>query len=316
MYKPRLRTFAVLVLAAGVLPALAQTPTTPATCTTAPAAPNAFNIERTFVFSNLASGGSSTTPATSGTFSPITPTIGTAIRSALTGGALEARQLFSLNPTTNVITITTFGAQPSSPSPTLPANINFANVISVAQFNVQQVLTSCKPVPSVLYIGTIQSNFPRDPFGDLTGTPAVISVGYTTDNPPKINNIVLVVAGVATTFSSAGVGTITFPAGSTTPPGTTGNAPTIVFSPAATQATAQKQIVLDASKSTSATGGQLTYVWRQVNTNQAAAINNGNTATPLITFNGGKGDYTFEVTVTDSSGNSAKGTTTITYTGL
>jgi hypothetical protein len=268
------------------------------------------------VFSNLVTGGSSTTPATSGTFSLETPTFNAETQAALTSGALEARQLFSLNPNTNVITITTFGAQPGTPSPTLPANINFGNVIGVAQFNVQQVLTSCRPSPSVLYVGTILSNFPVDPFGNLTGTPAAISVGYTNENPPKITSVVLVTSGVATTFSAAGFGTITFPAGSTTPPGTTGNQPTIVFSPSATQSTSQKQLFLDASKSTSATGGQLTYVWRQVNQNQAAAINNGNTATPLITFSGGKGDYIFEVTATDSAGNSAKATTTITYTGL
>lgn len=284
-----------------IVPALAQTPPAPTpTCTTAPGAPTALNIERTFTFSNA--------------LSTRTPTIDPQTQAAITAGALEARQLISLPTNSTAIQVTEFTATPGSTSPTLAQNITASSTLSSFTFNITNTLTSCKPVPTVLFVGTITNNFPKSPFGDVSGTPAALSIGYTTDAPPKINNVVLVYAGVAEVYSASGSGTITFPSGSVTPPGSANNSPVINFTPGATQTTAQKQIQLDASKSTSPINSALTYSWRQVNTNVSASISNASTATPLVTF-AGRADYIFEVTVTDTQGNMSKAQTTITYVG-
>lgn len=303
MFDFNTRRFALMLAAVSAMPLMAQT-TTPSTCTTAPQAPSAFNIESVF------------NPTATNNFlsTNTTPTISTTLQSAFTSGALEGRQQFSLNPATNVITIQQFGVAPGSPTPTLPGNIQFTNTISFLQLNVTNVLTSCRPTPSILYVGTIGGNNPRTPFGDVTGTPAAVSVGYTTDNPPKINNVVLVYAGIATQFAPAAQGTITFPAGTTTPPGSTANNPIVVFTPGAAQAVATRTVALDASRSTSPANLALTYSWRQVSGNPAA-VSNGLTAMPIITLPGIRQDYVFEVTVTDTQGRSTTGLTTLTYTG-
>jgi uncharacterized protein (TIGR03437 family) len=45
----------------------------------------------------------------------------------------------------------------------------------------------------------------------FSGTPATVSIGYTTDNPPLINNVVTLFAGFAVYYSPAGYGIVTFP---------------------------------------------------------------------------------------------------------
>jgi hypothetical protein len=73
------------------------------------------------------------------------------------------------------------------------------------------------------------------------------------------------------------------------------------------------QITLDASQSTSADGKPLQYSLRS--TGLPASVINGNTASPMVQFNG-IGSYTFELTVTDSTGATAADTTTINYVRL
>jgi hypothetical protein len=233
---------------------------------------------------------------------------------AISSGALEAREQMSLNTTSNVLTVQGFTVQPGSPSPTPQSALNFGSILQSYQVNVDKIAFSCQPVPSVLITGKVSNNSPKTPYGDITGALIAVGIGYTTDNPPKLNNVVVLVPGVAGLYSAAASGTLTFASSSATPPGSN-NGPTIVFTPGATQTTAQKQLVLDASKSTDANGLQLTYAWTETS-GPAAGINLSNTATPLITFAGGKGDYTFQVTVTNSQGVMSTATTTITYNGL
>lgn len=292
----RPRALAAMFALPMFVPTFAQTPTS---CTTAPTAPSVFLIERTFDFANALS----TRPVN---LSPDT-------QAALQAGAIEARQQFSLNPTTNVITITEFTVAQGAPSPTPPSGLG--GILSLSSFSVIQTQATCRPSPSVLYTGVITQNYPKDPFGDLTAAPAAISIGFTLDTPFKINNVVFVAAGIQSTWSSAGMGTLTFPVPIVSLPITTPQNPVVVFSPAATQATSSKQFGLDASKSTSPLGLQLSFSWRQVNSNVGAALSNANTATPIVTFSG-RGDYIFEVTVTDSKGNSTTAQTTISYYGI
>lgn len=81
-------------------------------------------------------------------------------------------------------------------------------------------------------------------------------------------------------------------------------------------ATARAQgFQLDASSSTTASGGPVTtYLWQPVlGTN--AKLSDPNIAKPTVTFNSGPGLYNFVLLVTDPSGNNSTDTTTINYLG-
>ncbi len=75
---------------------------------------------------------------------------------------------------------------------------------------------------------------------------------------------------------------------------------------------AQKLFTLDASKSTDPNGLPLSYSWTS---GGAAALTGANTATAQVELVGGAVQYVFTVTVSDSSGATAKGSVTVTYFG-
>lgn len=77
--------------------------------------------------------------------------------------------------------------------------------------------------------------------------------------------------------------------------------------------TISRQIRLDASQSLSANGQPLKYDVKLVS--GSAALTQNGTAMPVVQFNGGFGDYTFELTVTDSAGATSTDRTTIRYAG-
>jgi len=97
----------------------------------------------------------------------------------------------------------------------------------------------------------------------------------------------------------------------TTPPPTT--ATKAILLPKGQTLYTNTPLTLDASTSTSADGKPLTYVVRQLS-GPSAALANANTATPAVQFTG-FGIYEFELTVTDSTGNTAKDTTSIDFQG-
>jgi uncharacterized repeat protein (TIGR03803 family) len=74
----------------------------------------------------------------------------------------------------------------------------------------------------------------------------------------------------------------------------------------------QALLQLDGTASTSADGNPLLYQWSLAPTSQPAVIVNANTATPTVQF-GGKGSYTFVLTVTDDTGTTATDSTTISH---
>jgi hypothetical protein len=77
-----------------------------------------------------------------------------------------------------------------------------------------------------------------------------------------------------------------------------------------------REIRLDGSMSTSADGQPLTYLWTIPQGFPSAAIYGGNTATPSVQFTQrGVALYTFQLTVTDSTGNTSTDLAMVTYQG-
>jgi hypothetical protein len=76
--------------------------------------------------------------------------------------------------------------------------------------------------------------------------------------------------------------------------------------------TNQREIALSTMGSMSGIGGAR-YSLRPLL--GSAGIIGGDTPTPRVQFQGGYGFYTFELTVTDASGNTSTSTTTVLYTG-
>ncbi len=93
------------------------------------------------------------------------------------------------------------------------------------------------------------------------------------------------------------------------------NRPPVIVAPDFIE-TLDRQIVIDASRTTDPDGDTLTFQWRQigqVNNDGSAAILDANSATPRIQLSGIFGDYLFELKVTDSKGNSATKTVRVRF---
>ena len=76
-----------------------------------------------------------------------------------------------------------------------------------------------------------------------------------------------------------------------------------------------RELKLDGSLSTSADGKALTYLWTVPQGSPSAAILGATSATPTVQLASGSGTYTFQLTVTDSTGKSATDLATVTYLG-
>jgi probable HAF family extracellular repeat protein len=76
-----------------------------------------------------------------------------------------------------------------------------------------------------------------------------------------------------------------------------------------------REIMLDGTGSKSGDGKPLTYVWSIPQGNPSAGLLHGNTATPTVQFGPGRGVYTFQLTVTDSTGTSVSDVATVNFQG-
>lgn len=74
--------------------------------------------------------------------------------------------------------------------------------------------------------------------------------------------------------------------------------------------TVQRQVTLDGTKST---GTGLKFSWTVIG--KTASMSNANTATPIVQFVQGYGEYVFELTVTDSTGATSTARITVFYLG-
>jgi hypothetical protein len=123
---------------------------------------------------------------------------------------------------------------------------------------------------------------------------------------PLVNTTYTCVANGPNGQSDTKTVTVTIAGGGTTPP----PGPTIVIAGGLTQETELRDFIIDASGSFSSTNpGPLTYLW--TSHDSLAAILNPTSPTPRVQINNFLGTYLFDVTVTDSKGNSAKATISI-----
>jgi hypothetical protein len=295
--EPTLTAATLLLAVAGVIPLAAQTspttPTTAATCTTAPTGLATLDFERVATLADI--------------LETTIPNLPQNLLASITGGAEEIHEIFIYNPQQGTVTSTVFLVAAPAPIPT--PNFDFkTGVIQTVTTKISLILTGCNPVPSLMLVGTVSASSASGAFGNVNGAPVSISIGYTTDTPPKINNVAEVLAGLVVAYSAAGAGTVTFPAVTVVPPGSTGGVTISVSSPqlgtlvggAKVIQTGQNPTLLDASNSVGGSGGDaLTYSWSTL----GAPVNftgTSKTGQIEVTFPS-PGDYTIQLTVTDTT---------------
>ena len=99
----------------------------------------------------------------------------------------------------------------------------------------------------------------------------------------------------------------------TQPTNNPGNPPVIVFAGGNSIVSPYRDLRLDASGSYSPSNNTpLTFYWTVQNTNPAAILN-PTSATPDVQLGGPSGNYIFNLTVTDSKGNSSTATLTVLF---
>jgi uncharacterized protein (TIGR03437 family) len=177
------------------------------TCSIAPPTAQSFSIERTVA------------PSDNGT--TYSTDLSASILASLADGSMEMREQLLYNPQANTLTSTVFLVDAGAPIPT-PSSVNIASTTLASYvISINGVYSSCSPVPSFMFAGTVTSSSggaaAANGIYNLTfsGTPAVVSIGYTNTNPPAVNNVVTLLAGVAVSYSAAGFGTLTFPSNAT-----------------------------------------------------------------------------------------------------
>jgi streptogramin lyase len=240
---------------------------------------------------------------------------------AIASGALEIRELLVYAPQSGIVTSTVFLVTPRSPLPSPIGVVTAANTVTRTTISISDLVTSCSPIPSLLFIGTITGSLGNLYGTNLVGAPAGISIGLTTDLPPKVHDVSETIAGVVTVFSSAASGTLTLSAAPSTGGGNGGTGPTIVVKfangsiavPNAVTQALFSPFLLDASGSSS-TGGALTFAWSTTSNSPVAFVGTGVPGQILVQFPG-PGAYAIQLKVSDASGASALFTITLEFTG-
>ncbi len=250
----------------------------------------AFTAERSLSLSNI--------------LTTVTPMASPSVLAAIAAGAIEIREQSSLNPTAGTLSNTFFIVPTGSPNPTALAQLPFSAFVASTTLTIDRTYVVTSPVTTVGFHGrTTQST--NTPFGNYAGASGSYSFGYTSDKPPKINNVIETIDGVIVLYSAAATGTFTITGLPTTPGGGGGGISVVINGSSSanpTFTTVVNQIVLDASASTTTTGGTLSYAWALAPGSPGAAITGGNTAKAGIQLNSGQNTYKFTLTITDSMG--------------
>jgi len=275
---------------------------------TAPAAAQSlqsFNIERTIALNNI--------------LTTISPQLPADVLAALAGGALEVRETLAYNPQTNTLTSTIFAVPTGSPIPTPPAvlaNLGTA-VIQVTTMKVDTTYVTATPIPSVTFVGSITQSS-TGPYGNFKGATSAVSVGFTTDTPPKVNNVIESISGAILAYSpTASVNSlnVTLPGGGGGGGGGGGSSnPNIVIVPI-NNPVLIKDIILDASATTDPGGLPMTFTWTAPPTPSVAIIHGNSAVAEAQLGTNGPATYNFTLTVTDSAGNTSTATVTVIYAG-
>lgn len=225
---------------------------------------------------------------------PQPPPMAPDLAAAIAAGTMEIRQRLTFTPGTMILKGQIYVAppdapmlSPADPPPTLPPTLSLFNIA------VERIWYGQKP-KFLLLAGSVLSNPVVTPFGDTTGRLVAISTAYDdSGTSTKFVMMCLTVVGGYTVASPSGVGTLKFKATPPPPPSATGPK----ADAGVNFTTALRQATLDGTKST---GTGLSYSWSIAG--KTAVINNANTATPIVQFVQGFGEYVFELKVTDSTG--------------
>jgi len=222
------------------------------------------------------------------------------------------------NPQANTLTSTVFAVPTGSPIPTPPAEL--ANLgtalVAVVTMTIDKIYVTTAPFMSVMFVGT-DTQSTATPYGTYQGAASAISAGFTADTPPKANTVIEAVAGAIVLYSpTATVNTLTVtsaPAGGGGGGGTT-SGPVAVITPA-NQTVTVREVTLDASLSSDPSGEALTYQWSVVGGGNVSLLHGTSAVATAQLGDNGPNTYTFKVTVTNNTGQSASATTVITYVG-
>jgi hypothetical protein len=236
-----------------------------------------------------------------------------AIRRAVSAGALELRERLVYNPQQQTLTSTIFTVPARSPEVT-PIQMDLSgSILGGFRINADDgVFVSSSPVRSILFGGAIDQSPPNNLFGDIVGTIGIASVGYTTDTPIKVNNVITSASGRFVWYSETASGTVTLPASGGTTPGDTADAPKISIK-TVPASTIEPEILLDASATTDPKNRALTYSWTAVPGYRRGAILTPNASITRVQFTEDFGTYQFLLTVRNSAGLTSTQRVTIDY---
>lgn len=235
---------------------------------------------------------------------PQAPNVPPNVAAAITSGALEIRQVVTWAPPGSNINVRHVLVQAQAPNPTPEGSQ--VDILDNYNVSVREVTRS---TDALTFTGSLSQVLGQSPFGLSPGSPVFYSFGYTTSGTMTIfRSVTLVVPGKLTTFTASGMGTLSFTGGNQgpLPEGLQANA-------GPDFATGQSEIMLDAVLSTVPPGTTVTYRWRSVS--GAGNILDPNSPQTRVQLAGNAGDYVFELTITDSSGNTSTDQVRISYSG-
>lgn len=226
---------------------------------------------------------------------------------SIQAGVQEIHQTLTFDPIQNTLQVNGFVVAAGSPIPTPPTPAP-ASLWSY-RVNVGSVQMASQPRSIVAFAGMVAAGN-ISPFGDLTGSTAMVSMGYAgTGGQVQFSAVTADVVGVASVFAPTGMGKIQMV--------TANAAPTAVAGPKGVSTTSLT-FQLSGAGSTDPAGSPLKYQWQFLPVSgQTVGIDNTQSSAPFIAFPSNNvfayGDYTFRLTVTNGAGLSSTDTVTVTF---